>query len=167
MGPKIRRATIEDAGAIGALHVRAWRRGYADIIDPQHLDAMDPDSRAARWATIIEARDSTTLVAEVAGAVCGFASVGTSREEQAPAGEGELYALYVDPAAQGAGVGTALVAAAEQALRERGHASAVLRVFTENGLARRFYERHGWTPVPGSELPHSWGVSVVLYRHAL
>lgn len=167
MGPVIRGATTADAGAIGALHVRAWRRGYADIVDAQILDEMEPEGRAARWATILAAQDSKTLVAEVAGALCGFASVGTSREEHAPAGEGELCALYVDPAAQGAGVGTALLAAAEQALRDRGDTSAVLRVFTENGLARRFYARHGWTWVPGSELPHSWGVSVVLYRRAL
>ncbi len=167
MGPTIRRATLEDAGAIGALQVRTWRRNYADIVDAQILEAIEPESRAARWATTLSAQDSTTLVAEVAGAVCGFASVGTSREEQAPADEGEILALYVDPPAQGAGVGTALLAAAEQALRERGHTSAVLRVMTENGLAQRFYARRGWTLVPGSELPHWWGVSVVLYRKPL
>jgi len=167
MGPTIRRATLEDAGAIGALHVRTWRRNYADIVDAQILDAIEPESRAARWATTLSAQDSTTLVAEVAGTICGFARVGTSGEQHAPAGEGELCALYVDPAAQGAGVGTALLAAAVSALRERGHTSAVLRVMTENGLAQRFYARLGWTLVPGSELPHWWGVSVVLYRRAL
>ena len=57
---------------------------------------------------------------------------------------GELMSLYVDPPAQGAGVGTALLAAAEGALREAGYTQAVVDVLDATDAARAFYERFGW-----------------------
>ena len=68
------------------------------------------------------------------GRVAGFALVQGN----------ELRAIYVDPPAQGAGVGSALLDAAVEALRANGHAEAFLWTFEANGLARAFYERHGW-----------------------
>ncbi|MCW2999101.1 MAG: GCN5-related N-acetyltransferase [Solirubrobacterales bacterium] len=161
-----RRATIADARAIGALQLRAWWRNYEDIVDAQHLMEWDEESRAAHWVQILVGGTSTTFVADVAGAIRGFASVAASREDEAPADEGELLALYVDPPAQGAGVGTALLAEATQELRATAHATAVLRVLRDNGLGRTFYERHGWSLVPDSDATHPWGVHV-LYRRDL
>ena len=62
------------------------------------------------------------------------------------AGLGELYAIYVDPAAQGRGIGRALMDAAVRGLATRGFREAVLWVFEANAPARGFYERMGWTP---------------------
>jgi GNAT superfamily N-acetyltransferase len=160
-----RRASLADAGAIGALQLRAWWRNYQDIVGGEHLIDEDEESRAAEWTQVLALGLTETFVAELAGAVHGFATVGPGREDGGGA-EGELYALYVAPVAQGAGVGTALLAEAEQALRAAGHTTAVLRVLELNGLARTFYERHGWALVPGAETPHPWGTHV-LYRRAL
>lgn len=163
----VRPATVEDAAQLGPLQLRAWWRAYADIVDPQRLMEWDDESRTAHWAGILAAGGPTrTLVADIAGSVRGFVSVGASREDPGDPAVGEIWALYVDPPAQGAGLGGVLLAAGEDALRAAGHSSAVLGVLEHNGLARAFYARHGWTHVPGSESAHPWG-GHVLYRRAL
>ena len=127
-GPALLRpATVADAHAIAEVQKRAlWR---------EHVDEEPPDLPVA---------DGETLVADVDGRVYGFATVGASRREGSSSEEGELMALYVDPPAQGAGLGSALLAAAEDALRAAGYAQAVACVLDADDAARCFYERHGW-----------------------
>lgn len=124
----IRRATREDAAAIARVHVATWQFAYAEILEPDRLAALDVGERTAFWDGILGEGSSQNWVAEVAGQVVGFLSL-----------EGEhLKALYVDPVAQGAGVGSALLAEAERA------GASSLQVFEANGHARKFYEDRGW-----------------------
>lgn len=74
-----------------------------------------------------------TWVAEQDGRIVGFAALS----------EGFLDHLYVDPAAQNRGIGSALLEVAKQR-RPRGFR---LWLFQKNDGARRFYERHGLTLV--------------------
>jgi GNAT superfamily N-acetyltransferase len=69
------------------------------------------------------------FVAEVEGRIVGYTSI---RDD------GSLRTLYVDPVAQGAGVGTRLLTEAEAA------GARELEVFETNGHGRRFYEARGW-----------------------
>jgi GNAT superfamily N-acetyltransferase len=134
----IRRATPADAPAIAAVQARAWRHAYADIVAPERMPTVE--QQAPRWIAHMD-YGGEVHVWDQDGRVVGFATAGPARHD---ASEGELYAIYVDPPAQGAGVGAALLAAGEQALRDAGHDEAVLWTFEANGLARAFYERHGW-----------------------
>jgi len=134
----IRPATPADAEAIAAVQAHAWRHAYADIVEPDAM--LVPEETTPRWADAIAARDGV-FVWDQDGRIAGFAAT-----------EGnELRAIYVDPPAQGAGVGSALLDAAVAALRAVGHAEAFLWTFEANGLARAFYERHGWELVPGRQ----------------
>lgn len=54
--------------------------------------------------------------------------------------------LYVVPDHRDAGVGAALLRAAEDELRDRGCGVVALDVLAANESARRFYEHHGYTP---------------------
>jgi len=155
----IRRATANDARAIAEVQKRAWFRAYADIVDPALLAEETVDEREARWMEHLSS-PSVTLVAEVAGRVCGFATVGASGREGAVSEEGELMALYVDPPAQGAGLGRALLAAAEDALRADGYAGAVACVMEANDAARVFYEKHGWHHDGQPAHPDRWAPCV-------
>jgi GNAT superfamily N-acetyltransferase len=134
----IRRATPADAPAIAAVQARAWRHAYADIVAPERMPTVE--QQAPRWVAHMGA-GGEVHVWDQDGRVVGFATAGPGRDD---ATQGELYAIYVDPPAQGAGVGAALLAAAEQALRDAGHGEAILWTFEANGLARAFYERRGW-----------------------
>ena len=68
------------------------------------------------------------------GRVVGFASLRGAK----------LTTLYVDPVAQGAGVGTRLLAEAE------GAGARQLEIFEANGHGRHFYEARGWRDAGGS-----------------
>jgi ribosomal protein S18 acetylase RimI-like enzyme len=125
----IRRGTPADVPEIVAILIRAFRHAYPDIVDPQLLADLDPDELAADWRAAFARRDRTVLVAEVEGRVVAYASI---RDD------GDLRTLYVDPAAQGAGVGAHLLAEAERA------GARTLEVFEANGHARAFYESRGW-----------------------
>jgi len=124
----IRRATPDDAAGIAAVLVRAWRRDYADIVDPQVLVELDVDERTQRWREWLDGDEALAWVIEEGGRVVGFASLRGAK----------LTTLYVDPVAQGAGVGTRLLAEAEAA------GARELEVFEANGHGRHFCEARGW-----------------------
>jgi len=116
----IRRATPEDAGAIGDIFVRT--RDEMTYL-PRLPDAHRP--HLGGW--IIQRHE--TWLDERNGAVAGFMSLGNDILDH----------LYVDPDWQNRGVGALLL---EHAKRERPDGFQ-LWVFQENDGARRFYERHG------------------------
>jgi GNAT superfamily N-acetyltransferase len=138
----IRRATPDDGAAIAAVQARSWRQAYADIVDPERMP--DPERQAPRFAERI-ADGAEVYVFDQDGRVAGFAALDGN----------ELRAIYVDPRAQGAGVGSALLEASVEGLRAAGHREAFLWCFEANGLARAFYERHGWALVPGESQERS------------
>jgi GNAT superfamily N-acetyltransferase len=142
----LRRARPADARALAEVQLRSWWHAYGDYVDNELLAQHTVAGREARWAEILAAGETTTLVADVAGRIAGFASYGAARGEHAAPGMGELHAIYIDPPAQGAGAGGALLAAAEDALRAQGHGRAMLWVFVRNEAARAFYASRGWAP---------------------
>ena len=107
-------------------------------------------------------------VAEVAGPVRGFVVAGPARDDDS-AGQGEVFALNMHPAAWGSGLGLALLTFAQTGLATAGFADAVLWVVSGNVRARRFYERDGWCDddIRRVETVHGVGVEEVRYRRTL
>lgn len=148
-GIALRRATPADAEPIAGISVRAWNHAYGEFLDPQVLAQRTVESQAERWREALAGTETVTMVAVVAERIAGYATVGASHDGDAAPSVGQLGALYVDPPAQGAGLGTQLLADAVERLVAGGFTVATLWVFEENGLGRAFYERHGWRPDPG------------------
>jgi GNAT superfamily N-acetyltransferase len=134
----IRPATDADARAIAELEVRAWRWAYTDVVAEEEMITVA--DRVERWTG--RSADGA-WVAEVGGRVVGVVQAHADGDDPQA---GLLHGLNVEPAAQGAGVGTALYDHALAQLRDAGFTHAVLWVFAGNGHARGFYERRGWTP---------------------
>ncbi|MEY2434428.1 MAG: hypothetical protein QOC92_4153 [Acidimicrobiaceae bacterium] len=107
------------------------------------LAALSVEHRARQWRDQLAHAEKTTWVAVQAARFVGFASVGPSRDADTGAGVGELYAIYVTPAAWGKSVGHALHEPVLTKL-ESDYTEAVLWVLDGNARARGFYERHGW-----------------------
>jgi ribosomal protein S18 acetylase RimI-like enzyme len=141
----VRAARIEDAEAIGRIHVEAWRRTYAGHMDAGFLARMDPARRAEQWRTFVLG-PPRVAVAERAGVISGFVSYGDHQDDDLPASIGQVYAIYVDPALQGTGVGAALMNHAVADLAASRYDAAVLWVLAANVVARSFYARGGWRP---------------------
>jgi ribosomal protein S18 acetylase RimI-like enzyme len=145
----VRHARVDDALALGLVHVRAWQAAYRGQMPDDYLDGLRAEERAAGWERGLRrdrARDPV-LVAERDGCVVGFAVVGAAED---PRGAGELYAINVDPDHWGTGAGRALLMAAQAELARLGYAEVVLWVLPGNHRARRFYEAAGWV-VDGAE----------------
>ncbi|HEU4423016.1 MAG TPA: GNAT family N-acetyltransferase [Pilimelia sp.] len=67
-----------------------------------------------------------------------------------------IYHLEVAPAHQRRGIGSALVAAAEQEIRSRGHWLALLLVEVDNTDAARLYRRLGYVDWGNGTVEHAW-----------
>jgi ribosomal protein S18 acetylase RimI-like enzyme len=82
---------------------------------------------AADWS------DGGTLVAGAGGRLSGFVSYRTARDDDADARRaGEIYAIYLVPAAWDEGIGRQLMAAALDRLGEAGFDRVILWVLDSN-----------------------------------
>jgi ribosomal protein S18 acetylase RimI-like enzyme len=144
---EIRPLAESDIDAVAEVHVRAWQSAYAGIVPAEVLDALDPAVFAERRRNRVPPPGAQTLVADDAGTIVGFAAFGPCRlAEGIDAAEGELYAIYVDPARQRTGAGRLLFTAAREGLARAGFPVMRLWVLEENHPARRFYEHLGMAP---------------------
>jgi ribosomal protein S18 acetylase RimI-like enzyme len=161
---QIRRARLEDAAAIAAVHVRTWQSAYEHVFGAERLAGLDLAAReglARRFAT--DPGQDAFVAEDDDGRIVGFVATGPPEEEGE---ERELYAIYVLPEAWGTEAGSGLMRAAVEALRARGAADAILWVLDDNPRARRFYEREGWY-ADGSAESEYLGLTVPLVRYRL
>jgi ribosomal protein S18 acetylase RimI-like enzyme len=158
----VRPATRADADAIGRIHAETWRAAYAGVFPESAFDAEERRRWWREWLGAPREPPAATFVAEVDGAVVGFAGVGRSRDDPA---EGELYTIYVDPDRWGTGAGRALLDAAEASLRGSGFREAMLWVLEGNERAERFYRLAGWEHDGGRKVEEFAGAVVAELRY--
>jgi GNAT superfamily N-acetyltransferase len=167
----IRPANLEDADAVGEVHVRAWQSAYRGLMPDGYLDGLQAKDHARRWREhlLAPASDVHLLVVVDDQRVVGFASVGPALDSDAPSDVGQLYAINLDPDVWGRGLGRALLGVATDQLRELGYVEAVLWVVTDNQRARRLYESEGWRYDDSRRVDQVFGVVVsdMRYRRLL
>ena len=171
MGYDVRAARLADADDLGRVHVRAWRAGYRDGLMPDdYLDGLSEQERASEWRVALAnppRHRGARLVAESEdGAVVAFALVGPA-DGDLNAEVGELYAINVDPAHWGSGVGSELLVAATRQLETAGFGSAILWVHPDNRRARDFYEARGWSADGVERTQEVMGVVVPEVRYSI
>jgi GNAT superfamily N-acetyltransferase len=138
---RIRTAERPDADAIAQVQRETWHGAYLGMLPHEILVGFGRQQGGAFWDQVLSrVQGDSVLVAEFDDRLLGFISAGPIRE-RIPGYEGEFYALYVLPEAQGCGIGTALAARAARALLRHRCRSAVVWVLEDNHLGRRFYER--------------------------
>ncbi|MFG1609889.1 GNAT family N-acetyltransferase [Actinoplanes sp. NPDC049265] len=139
MTVQLRAGRNSDLAGVGDLHFRSRADAYRDILRPSTLE-FGGDGRLGEWWTERWKWEQPThrlTVATNGDELIGFTYLGPSPDDVT-----ELYAIHVDPAHIGTGVGRLLMADALPHLAPR----AVLWVLPGNVRARRFYERAGWHP---------------------
>ena len=120
---EIRPAEARDDGRCRAIHAAATMSSYGAVYRWLERIVYDPDTplETCEWM----------LVDEIERELVGYIAVSGNHVEN----------LYVDPAAQGLGVGRSLLAAVE----ERLVGPITLRCLMVNTRARSLYERCGFT----------------------
>jgi GNAT superfamily N-acetyltransferase len=158
----VRVALVDDAEAIATIHVDSWRAIYRGLMPDKLLARLSIPKRCEGRRRII-AKGRACLVLERGGIVIGFADYGPSEES----GEGEIYAMYLNPSRWRQGGGKLLYTAALEGLRAEGFSTLEIGVLEGNRIARSFYEKQGLELVANSrkmirfsdaDLPH------LLYR---
>ena len=129
----VRPANIAEAPALGTIGFDAWLGSAFAVLDHGRTDRV---RLRHEFESFCATKSETILVAEVQGAPVGWGA----RED----GDHVVSDLWVSPAAQGTGIGTALLAALEDVIRRAGHPAAELETAASNAAAIRFYERHGY-----------------------
>ena len=163
----IRPAAPADAPSLARIHVETWRHAYRGIVPGAHLDSLSIEQRTDRWTQILQRPVESTLVAERAGEILGWVSYGACREES-EASQAELFGIYLDSLHLRAGIGRALLLAAENRLATlQPEATRItLWVFEQNHPARRFYEALGYRPDGRAKTEIIGGAPLVEMRYA-
>ena len=153
----IRAARSTDARAIAEVSVASRRWSYRDLLAEEDLAALSVEATTADFAEGLAelGPDSAVFVAELTGRVVGYAYVLPSPDLDVPSESSELGSIYVTEEVAGTGVAPTLMNAAVEHARAVGHGLLTLWVRTENGRARRFYEKYGFRPDGGERFrPH-------------
>ncbi|MCA9648778.1 MAG: GNAT family N-acetyltransferase [Myxococcales bacterium] len=141
-GHVVRPALRSELPALAAIRRESWWATYRDLLPEAELRGMDDRRTAARMASVLGSPLQQLLVAvDGRGVVRGYAWVGPHREGM-PGHHGEVYELYLHPAAQGRGLGRQLLVEGIWWLVERGLHPVLVWVLAANP-ARHFYAACG------------------------
>jgi ribosomal protein S18 acetylase RimI-like enzyme len=143
-------AWTEDAAAIAAVQVRAWRASYAALLPTEVLDGLDAEQIADGWrhslARPADARNRV-LVALERHLVTGFLVSGPATDPDCdPVATGELTDLTVDPHRRGQGHGSRLLQAGVDTLLADRFVRAVMWLPATDDATRAFLTSGGWGP---------------------
>ena len=141
MNPTIRRATIDDVGAIAPLFDH-YRMFYQQPSDPA-LAQRFIGERLQRGESVI-------FLAEVGGKVVGFTQLFPSFSSVRAARAFVLNDLYVDVAARRLGVARALLQTAADFARADGAIRLELETDPDNRSAQALYRHMGWESYEGT-----------------
>lgn len=131
----VRRATMDDAEAIGAL-LHDFNTEFGDY-------TPGPDALAARFRTLLSGRDTAVLLG--GGTPRGLAVLRFRPAIWTEALECYLAELYVVPDQRGRGLGRSLLEAALDLAREHGADRIELGTSEDDVAARALYESAGFT----------------------
>lgn len=146
----VRVAWSDDAAAIAAVQVKAWRRAYDALLPAEVLASLEPGPFEAAWtASLTKPKDARNrvLVALERNTVRGFAITSPSDDPDAdPVLDGEIAELTVDPDRTRQGHGSRLLQACADTLRADRFRRAVLWVNSTDDTLRAFVAAAGWAP---------------------
>lgn len=150
MSGTVRRATIDDAEAIGRVHHAAHVETYTGKFPEGVIEANPPERRARMWTRILSEGLGEVWVAELDGEIVGFASTAPARDDDPPR-EVELATIYLLAAHHGSGLGQALL---DAAVADR---PVSLWVLDDNPRAIAFYRRNGFEADGAEKLDEHFG----------
>lgn len=136
MEPVIRKALPSDWP--GVAHV------LAELGRPDARGTPEEETHRRVFVSYLERQDVDAFVAETSNDIVGFVNVEYRARLNRDRLEAWIPELVVAESARGTGIGTKLLARAEEAALQRGCWGISLESATWRVDAHRFYEREGW-----------------------
>jgi len=143
----VRRANYADLKGLAALHRQSWVDSHGDIFPAWYVAERPFAFFHGLWEAFLDDDQRPVLVAVSQSGLQGFVRYGRLGLTSGSHGMrlGEIHTIYVSPNTQGRGIGSVLLAHAEQGLASAGWNNAVLSVSAQRTSAIRFYKYHGWS----------------------
>jgi RimJ/RimL family protein N-acetyltransferase len=135
----LRHARPADAEPLARLYAAVRAEGRWLVTPPT---AVSPPSEALFIGELIRADESAVIIAEASGEVVGNSLVMTDRDVSSR--HVGVLSITVADGWRDVGLGTALVAAAQDWVRDRGLSRLALSVFPDNARAIAVYTRAGF-----------------------
>jgi RimJ/RimL family protein N-acetyltransferase len=156
----IRKASLVDATAISDIICQSWKAAYSGFLPSETIKKhTNVAYRTEKFKSILSVNNEWNIhLAVIDNNSCGTISYGANRENDC----GEVYFCYAKPEIWGLGVGYEMMNFALENLKQQGFHEVVLYVFEENNLARKFYERQGFT-TDGVVISGNHGATEVKY----
>jgi ribosomal protein S18 acetylase RimI-like enzyme len=142
----VREMLDSDIPDVAQAHLKAWQAAYRGILSDSMLDGLDRATFERNWQGILHRPHRTTLVIESHGRAIGYIAFGPASTPSRELADGEIIGLYVHPDHWGQGAGSKLLAEALVQLEQRRFSRVIVWTMRDNARARRFYQKHGFTP---------------------
>lgn len=148
----IRGYEADDKPALEELTLRDWKPVFADLersIKPEIYEVFVPDWQAEQMRslnTFCDSGEVDTIVAERDKKILGLTAISFHPEDFL----GQIYMIGVDPDCQRRGIGTALINAGIEIVKQRGFALVMIETGGDPGhaAARKTYEKMGFDLYP-------------------
>lgn len=138
----IKKAVKDDAFDISKIHAMGWKTSYKEIVPNEYLRNIHLDDWVEFLEEGIENKTREAHIIYVDNIPAGAISHGPARKEDMK-DFGEIISFYMHPVYRGLGLGSMLLKHTLEYMRAYG--KIYLYVFEKNILARKFYEKNGFT----------------------
>jgi GNAT superfamily N-acetyltransferase len=137
----IRTARATDAAQVARIYIDSWNAGFGELMPHR---TVTPEL-TGRWRKdLLMPIPHRWWVAELNGAIVGFAGIGPSRDPIEP-GLGELDTIAVEPGYWRNGIGQRLMSTALEHLVADGYREAVVWTLANYPRGQLFYAATGWS----------------------
>lgn len=143
----VRTARTDDLPAVGEVQAQVWRRAFADVVEPETLQAFEAAEFEQAWRSSLAAPPSPVhrlLVATELDTIVGFVAVGPVMQDGAHEGEAEILAGGVHPDHRGKGHGSRLLNAAMDTLAANDRSYVRVRIMERDTPVVRFLATAGF-----------------------
>jgi len=134
----IRLALRSDAEAVAYVKLQSWRKGYANIVSPDHLANLNVATETEKFRTRIQQADHL-LVAEIDSQVVAYSLWMPYPFNEDWPHKNMLASLYVLPEFEGRGIATSLIRENARHAFTQHCKGMMIGVFTDNHRAKSLY----------------------------
>ena len=129
----------EEIKAISKIYIDSWSITYDGFVSDSYLKSLNYHDAEKKWTEFLNDTKNFIFVAKQNNEVIGFVA-GCIDDENS---EGELYALYVDPALKNTGIGSKLLDKFFEHMKENNITSIIVWAMSKNKNAISYYKHKG------------------------